>query len=104
MGWKGYESKIHAGMVFKRMYCHKCGNKLKIKKISKVYKRGDPEFSPILGGTMMTIGMDRVQRSHFIYRCANCNTDTTYDEQCVIATRQKRAKRRILEDAPKCTE
>ena len=33
MGWKGYESTISLGMIFKKMYCHKCGNLLKRKKL-----------------------------------------------------------------------
>lgn len=32
MGWKGYESTISLGMIFIKMYCHKCGNILKRKK------------------------------------------------------------------------
>ena len=29
MGWKGYETTIPVGMLFKRMFCHKCGAQLK---------------------------------------------------------------------------
>ena len=36
MGWRGYKGTIAAGMLFKKMYCRGCGNKLKIKKTQKL--------------------------------------------------------------------
>ena len=35
MGWKGSEIEMPVGMIFKRMFCHKCGARLKKEKITK---------------------------------------------------------------------
>lgn len=40
MGWKGSEIEMPVGMIFKRMFCHKCGARLKKEKITKIYKKG----------------------------------------------------------------
>lgn len=97
MGWKGYEAEIPVGMIFKKMYCHKCGNRLKIKKVSNIYKKGDPNYTnKILGHA--TIGMDRIEVGHYIYQCTNCNFEITYDEQCIISKKQKRLKKKILDE------
>ena len=36
MGWKGLEIEMPVGMIFKRMFCHKCGARLKKEKITKI--------------------------------------------------------------------
>ena len=95
MGWKGYESTISLGMIFKKMYCKKCGNILKRKKISNIYKKGDSNYSnDVLGHA--TIGMERIEKVYYIYHCRNCGLESTYEEQCVIAKKQKLLKKRIL--------
>ena len=102
MGWKGYESTISLGMIFKKMYCHKCGNRLKRKKISNTYKKGEPGYSnDVLGHS--TIGMDRIERVYYIYRCPDCGFEITYDEQCVIAKKQRRLKKKILGETDQST-
>jgi len=40
MGWKGSEIEMPVGMIFKRMFCHKCCARLKKEKITKIYKKG----------------------------------------------------------------
>jgi len=97
MGWKGYESSISLGMIFKKMYCHKCGFKLEKKKISNIYKKGDPNFSNDILGRRQ-IGMDRKEVVHYIYRCPNCSSEITYDEQCKVTKKQKKLKRIILNE------
>lgn len=95
MGWKGYESTISLGMIFKKMYCLQCGNRLKKKKISNLYEKGDPNYSnDILGHA--TIGMDKIEKVYYIYCCPNCGMEITYDEQCAIAKNQKLLKKKML--------
>lgn len=97
MGWKGYESTISLGMIFKKMYCQKCGNTLRRKKISNIYKKGDPNYSnDILGHA--TIGMDRIEKVYHVYYCPNCGFEITYEEQCVVRKRQKLLYKKILND------
>ena len=84
MGWRGYESHIELGMLFRKMYCHKCGTQLKREKITKIFKKGEPGYYNRLGGSP-TIGMSEVARSHYIYKCTNCDSRISYDAQCIVA-------------------
>lgn len=45
--WKEVEHSIPFGMIFKKMYCHKCGIKLVKNKYSKIILKGDPEYKNI---------------------------------------------------------
>lgn len=96
MGWKGYELTIPAGMIFKKMYCHKCGTTLNKIKVSKVYKKGDIGYTNQIAG-LTAIGMDKIEKAYYIYRCNNCGLEITYEEQCIIAKKQKKEKKKILE-------
>lgn len=70
---------------------------IKKKKISNVYKKGDPNYSnDILGHT--TIGMDRIEKAYYIYHCHNCGSEITYDAQCVVAKKQKLLKKKIINE------
>ena len=95
MGWKGSETKIPVGMIFKKMFCHKCGAKLKKQKIIEIYKKGDAGYSNrILGSS--TLGMSEISKSCYIYKCTNCDSKIDYDSQCVIAKKQKLLRKKIL--------
>ena len=95
MGWKGYESHIELGMIFRKMYCSNCGEKLKKKKITNTYNKGDAKYqSHILGHA--TIGMDRIQKSEFVYQCPKCFKITTYAEQVLINKTQKMLNKKVL--------
>ena len=97
MGWRGSETKIPAGMIFKKMFCHKCGAPLKKEKITEVYKKGNVGYSnKILGHS--TLGMSEISKSHYIYKCTNCDSKIDYDRQCVIAKKQKLLKKKILNE------
>ena len=97
MGWRGKETEIPVGMIFKKMFCHKCGTQLKKKKITKIYKKGDPGYSNHLLGHS-TLGMSEISRSHYIYKCENCGSKISYDDQCVIAKKQKLLRRKIIDE------
>lgn len=97
MRWKGYEAKIPAGMIFRRMYCCKCGTKLTWHKTREVYQKGEPGYhNHILGHA--TIGMARIEIASYIYKCPNCGNIITYEEQLKISKTQKQLKRFILPD------
>ena len=97
MGWKGSETKIPVGMIFRKMYCHKCGAQLKKEKTTETYKKGDPGYSnKILGHS--TLGMSEISKSYYIYQCVNCGARISYDYQCVIAKKQKHLKKKILNE------
>lgn len=69
----------------------------KKKKITKTYKKGDPEYSDkILGHS--TLGMSEISKSYYIYKCTNCGAEIDYDQQCIIAKKQKLLKKKILNE------
>ena len=79
------------------MYCKKCGNRLRRKKISSIYKKGDSNYSnDVLGHAR--IGMDRIEKVYYIYHCPNCGLETTYEEQCIVPKKQKLSKKKILNE------
>ena len=97
MGWRGLEATIPVGMIFKKMFCHKCGAQLKKKKITKTYQKGELEYSDkILGHS--TFGMSELTKSNYIYKCPYCGFEITYDAQCSIAKKQKLLKKKILNE------
>ena len=51
--------------------------------------------STILGDA--TIGMDRIERAYYIYRCSDCGSQTTYEEQKSIAKQQKKENKKVIE-------
>ena len=99
MGWEGYESEMDIGMLLRKMYCQHCGTRLKVKKNSKIVRKGDEGFSTRLGhtGQGRAIGMSSVERVTYIYECPNCHHKITYDEQCYVAKEQRRLKKKVLE-------
>ena len=97
MGWKGYETTIPVGMLFKRMFCHKCGAQLKKEKITETYKKGEQGYSNKLLGHS-TLGMSEISKSYYIYKCPNCGAKINYDDQCVIAKKLKLLKKKILNE------
>ena len=78
------------------MYCCKCGFLLKKEKVSEVLKKGESGYSDSILGHP-TLGMTEKAISHYIYRCPNCNTTISYDFQCIVAKKQERLKKKILD-------
>ena len=94
----GYEMEIDVGMLFRRMYCCKCGTKLKRRNTSHLYKKGEVGYDENpLPGIHIYAGTSQVQ-TRYVYLCPNCKQITTYDQQCIIAKKQKQAKTKILEE------
>lgn len=42
--------------------------------------------------------MDRIEKVYYIYHCPNCGLETTYEEQCIVAKKQKLSKKKILNE------
>lgn len=100
MGWRGSVSEIDSGMLFKKMYCKKCGERLKKKKNTEIIKKGDPRFSRRIGRYIM-IGMTSYSMNTYTYLCPNCGFEISYDEQVKIAKIQKKLNSKILDDEEK---
>ena len=68
----GYEMKVPVGMLFKKMFCCKCGVKLQKKKMSKIHFKGDAEFKSIKYGHTVILDKRQIIDS-VVYFCPNCN-------------------------------
>ena len=97
MGWKGYELKMPVGMIFKKMYCGKCGAKLQKHKVSTVYKKGDPGYENHLNGHS-TIGMNEKEHISYVYQCPDCYQVISYREQLEVAKIQKSSGSKIIHE------
>lgn len=95
--WKSTEYQLDIGMIFKKMYCHKCGTKLKKEKTSKILKKGDKEFSRHVAG-MTAIGPGYNKVYTYYYVCPKCKNAITYEAQLKISKIQKQKSRNILND------
>ena len=95
MGWRGYKGTIAAGMLFKKMHCENCGTKLKIKKNTEIIRKGDEGYSSRMPGKGNALGMSSYIDVTYTYWCPNCGLEITYDEQCIVAKKQKLSKKKI---------
>ncbi len=96
-----YEMSIKVGLLFRRMYCFKCGTKLKRRRTSHLYKKGEVGYKEDRHGyghyILGPLPSQQI-RVQYVYICPNCKQITTYDQQCIIAKKQKQAKTKILEE------
>ena len=99
MGWMGYTGEIPIGMLFRKMYCHRCGVRLKREKQVNVYHKGDEGYDKHIFFLRPTpLGMDKAKKTHFVYVCPNCNSRITYNEQRAIARKQRKLKSKIISE------
>ncbi len=97
MGWKGHVYQIPGGMLYRKMYCKSCGTRLKIKKHTRLIKKGDKDFDIRMGMPgPINIGMSSYDSATYTYWCPSCRTEITYEEQRYVAKEQKRTNSRIL--------
>ena len=99
MGWTGFRIEVPIGMIFKKMKCYCCGTKLVKEKLSNIYIKKENGYSPdvYFRASHYPIGMDKLKRVVYIYRCPNCKQTFTYDEQKMINKIQRKKKKIILE-------
>ena len=97
MGWRGYQSTIDVGMVFKKMYCCECGTRLKKKKVTNIYVKGQPGYTRHFA-SFTAIGMSELSMTTYIYRCPNCGLEINYSNQCLVAKKQKKLKKKVLDE------
>ena len=101
MGWQGNAREITLGMLFKKMYCRKCGTKLVRKASKRIVNKGDDEFELCVQiyrrSRLLPICMSSCTLTTYTYLCPKCEIETTYEQQCQIAKRQRQLKRKILD-------
>ncbi len=88
---------IPAGMVFKRFYCHKCGERLVKHPNKRIVKPGDSDYrehSRI--GDMNVIG--DIEVTEYDFKCHDCGNIIHYNEQRVIEKIQNKLQKNVLSD------
>ena len=97
----GYKMQIPVGMIFRKMYCRYCGERLKVHKIVDVYTVGDPNFSRTMkigpaGHKIVNIHSQTLVT--YVYKCPDCGKAVTYEEQVYFSKIQKKLGKKILSD------
>ena len=92
MAWYSYG--IPMGMVFKKYYCCKCGNKLIKEKNYRVVTKDDVDYYHYHKRGNFPKYDHHVYDYHF--KCPNCNNRYSFDYQCVIERIQKYKKSKVL--------
>ncbi len=91
--WKEVVHSIPFGMIFKKMYCHKCGERLVKNKYSRIILKGDPEYKIYKRGYF---GEGKVIQYKYNYKCPKCGNVIEYKNQKEISKIQKEKKMIIL--------
>ena len=92
---KNKSVSIPMGMVTKKFYCHKCGERLGKHPKTRTLSPGDPDYRKY----------NRINHKHRIgdievtdydFQCPACKNVIEYDEQCVVRKIQKQLRKNIL--------
>lgn len=91
---------IPIAMIFKKYYCHKCGERLKRQKVTQVLNPGDPGYVAARRQVMDNYEIlgkpGSVSVIHYVFACPACRATITFDEQKDVSVKQKYTKSRIL--------
>lgn len=90
----GYSYGIPTGMVFKKYYCSRCGNKLIKEKNHRIVSKEDVDYYHYHEIGTFPKYDHSVYSYHF--KCPNCNNRYSFNYQCVIERIQKYKKRKVL--------
>lgn len=92
---KNKSISIPAGMVFKKFYCHKCGEKLVKEPKKRIVTPKDADYREYNSiGNMHVIG--DIEVTEYDFKCPSCGNIIKYDEQCVIGKIQKKLDKKEL--------
>ena len=86
----GKSWSIPFGMVFKKYYCSKCGEKLVKEKTHRVVTKDDLDYYQYHEKDMYP--RSPVDVYSYRFRCNNCRKAITYNEQCILEIIQKKYK------------
>lgn len=78
----GKSWSIPFGMVFKKYYCSKCGEKLVKEKTHRVVTKDDLDYYQYHEKDMYP--RSPVDVYSYRFRCNNCHKAITFNEQCIL--------------------
>ena len=81
---KNKSVSILIGMVTKKFYCHKCGERLSKHPKTRTVKPGDPDYRKHNRINHRTHMIGDVEVTEYDFQCPACGNVIEYDEQCVI--------------------
>ena len=82
-------------MVFKKFYCHKCGERLVKEPKKRIVTPKDADYREHNSiGNMHVIG--DIEVTEYDFKCPSCGNIIKYDEQCVIGKIQKKLDKKEL--------
>lgn len=89
--------KIDAAMVFRKFYCHKCGEKLVKHPRTRIVRPGDPDYGEHshIGRTQL---IGPVEVTEYDFMCCNCDRIIPTEEQYVVERIQKKLYKNMLTD------
>ena len=99
MRGKSYEFSISPGMLFKKMYCCKCGEKLKREFFVVGYSEDEGCTCAGFSGSILSFSYRPPRTTEYqecFYVCHGCNYAISYDDQKMVAEYQKESGKKIL--------
>jgi predicted RNA-binding Zn-ribbon protein involved in translation (DUF1610 family) len=95
---KNKSFSIPMGMVTKKFYCHKCGERLGKHPKTRTLSPGDPDYRKHNRITHKTHMIGDIEVTEYDFQCPACKNVIEYDEQCVVRKIQKQLRKNILSD------
>jgi predicted RNA-binding Zn-ribbon protein involved in translation (DUF1610 family) len=96
----GATASIPVAMLFKKYYCHKCGERLKRQKVKKTLNPGDLGYEAaekeLFHGHRMVGKSGPISVTEYVFNCPTCGNTISFEEQEDIAAKQKDAGTHIL--------
>ena len=94
---KNKSISIPAGMVFKKFYCHKCGERLVKESKKRIVTPKDADYREY--NSIADIHMiGDIEVTEYDFKCPECGNIISYDEQCVIGKIQKKINKKELNE------
>ncbi len=95
---KNTSVSIPMGMVTKKFYCHKCGERLGKHSKTRTLSPGDPDYRKHNRINHRTHMIGDVEVTEYDFECPSCGNIIEYDEQCVIKKIQKQLHKSTLSE------
>ena len=95
---KNKSVSIPMGMVTKKFYCHKCGERLGKHPKTRTLSPGDPDYRKHSRINRKAHMIGDIEVTEYDFQCPACKNVIEYDEQCVVRKIQKQLRKNVLSD------